>query len=291
MARTWGQIRQLLKQRYPVLHLDLLTSNIQGAYNQILDRQSWSQLSGDGRIQTVAKVDVDGLTVTQGSVTVTGTGFDAAWENRRFRIAGLDGTYTIVEVTSGTSMALDRSYDKDTAADVAGYVFRNVYDLPPSCKSIESVTNPETGLPLLRWSQQEIDEHSVERDEFGEPSVWAPASSAIEGEVEPVVQQIELYPIPERGYSYPYRFQKSAMGYDGTNGSGLPLPWVSDDAILALASAKCCAEPAVQQDPTFYLGESERYIRQMVTQDAARTVHRLRAADSMTRHDRKRLAR
>lgn len=292
MARTWGQIRQLLRQRFPALSLDLLTSAIQSAYNDILDRQKWSQLSSTGYLTTVARVDLDSVSVTSGSPTVTGTGFSAAWIGRRFRIVGVVGSYTITGVPSGVSLTLDRAWEKDTATAQAAYVYQSVYALPPGCKSVVDITNPETGIPLEKWGQAELDAQDPERIVFGEPLVWTPGPTMEEGTGNPIYQQVELYPIPQYGYSYPFVYQKSAIGFDGSNPTMYCLPWVSDDAILDMASARCCAEPQVSLDPTFYAQSAERAISRMVTQDAARSgPKRLTLSSRYTAHDRKRLNR
>ena len=58
---------------------------------------------------------------------------------------------------------------------------------------------------------------------FGHASVFVPLSKTT----------VELYPIPEDVYSYPYRFAPDPTEFSGSNTTASPLAWITDDAIIA----------------------------------------------------------
>jgi hypothetical protein len=279
MPRTWGQIRQVLRQRFAALPLELLTSAIQTAYNTILDAQDWSQLTATGNLRTVPRIDTTG-SVTLGSSTVTGTGFLAEWVGRFIQFgASTETRYQISEFVAG-SLILERPYEGATTAGVAITIYQSIYALPLDCKAVQS-------FPTLAqsWTRQDLAENSTV-NELGEPFAWVPVDGTADGR-----KQVELYPAPTTGTSYVFRYLKSVTGFSGYNTQDYPLNWVSDDAILANATAICCAEPSVGGDYTFHLAQFNQFLDRMKVQDANRSPQKIRLDPRLTRHDRERQSR
>jgi hypothetical protein len=277
--RTWGQIRQTLRQRFKTLELDLLNSAIITAYNDILSRQTWSQLAVTGWIRTLPRVDTTGV-VVKGSITITGGAFLPDWVGRWVQISTGTARYRIVEYAAG-NLLLDRPYDGETEAAAAMVVYQPRYSMPLEAKSITSF--PEIAE---RWTVRDLETNGV-ANSFGQPQAWIP----IESDEEETLQ-VEFYPVPTNGVALAVRYAKSVRFFDGSNTQEKPVAWVSDDAILAKATAICCAEPSVQEDPTFHMAEFERYLARMTVADSQRsTPQKMRLEARLTKHDRERQSR
>jgi hypothetical protein len=225
MSRTWGQIRYELTKGNPGVDLELLNGWIKSAYQEILDHRKWPLLEDqDADIVTVAPYRDGTVSLTNGSTTVTGTDttFTSAMTGRRFRVTGRYEiyTFTYVGATSGT---LDRNYEGDTDTEATYEIFKSVFSLESDVGVLNGVTNPYLGIDMTKYTSQRLDDEAAGRSTFGHSSVFVPLSKTT----------VELYPIPDAVYSYPYRFSPDPTEFSGSNTTASPLAWITDDAIIA----------------------------------------------------------
>jgi hypothetical protein len=238
---TWGQLRLQLQTSAPEISLDLLDEWLNTRYESVLEATDWIGLKNHAAIQTQAayQSSTDTVTVTVGSTAVTGLG--TAWAagitGRRFYIPGDTVIYTATYL-SGTSLTLDRPYeDKGSAAAgtvyaASAYVFMtNLYALPADCRSIVSVLNPITNLPMAPFTAEGMDAIAGPRTLVGDPRAWDANDDTPETSP-PVLHQIEFYPPPLRARGFALEYLRAALGFDGGNTSGSPLPFIGSSVLL-----------------------------------------------------------
>lgn len=225
MSRTWGQIRYELTKGNPGVDLELVNGWIKSSYREILDHRKWPLLEDqDADIVTVAPYRTGTVAVTNGLNTVTGTGttFTSAMTGRRFRVLGRYELYTFTYV-SATSGTLDRVYEGDTDTAATYEIFQNVFTLESDVGVLNGVTNPYLSWDMTKYTSQRLDDEDASRLTFGHATVFVPLSKTT----------VELYPIPDAAYSYPYRYAPDPTEFSGSNTTVTPLAWVTDDLIIA----------------------------------------------------------
>lgn len=238
---TWGQLRLQLQTTAPGVSLDLLDEFLNTRYEQALEATDWTGLKAHATIQTQAAYQsgTDSVTVTVGSTTVTGSGtaWTSAITGQRFYKPGDMVIYTATYV-SGTSLTLDRAYEGNgteasgTVHAASAYVFmQHIYALPSDCRSIVTVLNPITGLPMADFSKDQLDASSGRRTLVADPTSWAEYDDSAETSP-PVLHQIEFYPPPLRARGFALEYLRAALGFDGGNTSGSPLPFLSSSLLL-----------------------------------------------------------
>jgi hypothetical protein len=238
---TWGQLRLQLQTSAPEISLDLLDEWLNTRYEAVLEATDWLGLKAHSTIQTQAayQSSTDSVTVTVGSAAVTGLG--TAWVSgitgRRFYIA-VDNVFYTATYLSGTTLTLDRPYEArgtEAAGTVyagSAYVFMtNLYSLPADCRSIVSVLNPITGLPLVPFTAEGMDAVAGPRTLVGDPRAWDANDDSPETSP-PVLHQIEFYPPPLFARGFALEYLRAALGFDGGNTSGSPLPFIGSSVLL-----------------------------------------------------------
>lgn len=247
---TWGQLRQQLQQTSPAgRSLDLIDSALNTSYVSILQHRQWSWLetSGNFYIETAAPYvsSTDTISVTQGSASVIGNG--TSWVSGQTGLKLIVGggaqvyTFTVVDATHAT---LDRVFEGGTSPTATYRLYTNVYDLPPDFKERIDVCDANTGLPLLDFDEQRMDETFGARTQFGGSGAFAikPSSVASDGGNSWV---IELYPIELLAKGYLVNYRRVADAFDGENTGAAPLSFVTDLAILSGARMHLAALPPV----------------------------------------------
>ena len=243
---TWGQLRLQLQTSAPAVSLDLLDEWLNTRYEQVLEATDWQGLKAHATIQTVAAYQsaTDTVTLTVGSNAVTGVG--TAWTSAitglQFYRPGDTVIYTASYVTA-TSLLLDRGYEGN-GSDAPGTVYagsayvtmQNVYALPSDCSSIVTVLNPVSGLPMQGMTKDGLDASVGPRTTVNDPGIYAAYDDSAETNP-PVLHQIEFYPPPLRARGCDLEYRRAALGFDGGNTSGSPLPFVSSTVLLAGARA------------------------------------------------------
>lgn len=245
---TWGTLRLLLQSGAAAgVSLDLIDEALNARYEQVFQATDWMGLHAHATIQTLAAYESgsDTVTATVGSATITGVGtaWGGEWAGRRFFIPGDAVYYTILAVGAVAELTLERPYE-GTGADPAGTVYagrsyvvmQQIYALPTNCVAVVTLLDPNTGLPLKKFSQEELDRSVGQRPRIGDPTCWAVYDDS-EETASPVVHQVEIAPAPKFSRGIPLEYVKSAVGFDGSSTNNSPLPWVSSAVLLAGARA------------------------------------------------------
>jgi hypothetical protein len=245
---TWGQMRLNILTSSPGVPLDLVDEWLNSRYSTVLESTDWIGLKAHTTIQTTAAYQstTDTVTATVGYTAITGAG--TAWTQAQtglqFYVPGDVVTYT-VEWMSPTFFALDRPYEgKGGDAFGTQYVgvpyvlMQSIYPMPYDCRSIVTVLDPRTQLPLRSFTKDGLDAAAGMRATLGYPASWAeyddsPDPAPGMGVRAPVLHQIEFFPPPLEARGFPLEYLKAANGFDGQTLTAAPLPFISPTVILA----------------------------------------------------------
>jgi hypothetical protein len=283
---NWGEIRlQIVQFASPGTTLDQVDTWINAAYRDILQARDWTGLNVEGILQTVAPYSTGTVALTNGSLTVTGTGttWTAAMDKRTFRVDGRTELYTFY-YANATSGELDRPYEGETAAAATYGIQQNIYVLPDDVQFISTITNPYTGHPLRKLTFMQLQEVQAGQTAPGAPQYWAPATDTPEAEP-PVRHQVELYPAPDAAIGLPYAGIAAVQEFNENLTSGAPLPWVSPDAIIAGAKALALTDAKDYNGAAVFSARSQHLVEQMHANEARRTgPGRIRMAERYTTH-------
>lgn len=292
---TWGQLRFALQSEAgDGISLDLIDGWLNGRYETILKAADWTGVRAHLTLVTLAAYQsaADTCTLTVGSQTVTGSG--TAWDDtrlgQRFYRPGDAAVYTVTGVASATSLTLERPYEGIGSAAPAtvqagsAYVFmQNVYQLSADCGTVQSILDP-LSQPLCPFSEARMDMLTASRALLGDPMAWDPYddSDPVDG---PVLHQVELYPPPLYARGLQVTYIRAAIGFDGENTDGSPLPWISDVTLLE----GCRADLALRQEKLAKCAVHETKFQKQLAQDLlkefrGRPQASLAMADRFTRH-------
>lgn len=310
---TWGQIRLQLQTSAPGVSLDLIDEYLNTRYGQVLGKTDWQGLHYHATIQTTAAYQSasDTVTFTVGSTSVTGSGttWTSAITGMKIYRPGDSVVYTVTYV-GATALTLDRAYEGNgidaTGTVYAGskYVFmQNVYQLPNDVRAVVTILDPVSGYPLDAFSKDGLDRSAGPRTLVNDPTSYAPIDDTNENNL-PVYKQVELFPPPLRARGFPLEYLHAAVGFNGANTSGAPLPFVTDQVLLYGCRADIAAYLAAQQDSPAkaspFLAQSKLYEAKFQEQiaDMLRIEHqqrrpkvKVRMATRFTRHRMARAAR
>lgn len=267
---TWGQLRLQL-QIGSEISLDLLDEFLNGRYEQVLEANDWKGCRYHATIQTTAAYQsaTDTATLTVGSNAVTGvsTTWTSALIGKRFYRPGDAALYAVAAVGGTTSLTLDRPYEgisgnaSGTVYSGSSYVLmQNVYTLPGDVRSVISILDPVTNAPMERMSKDGLDTSAGARTLIGDPKVWVLYDDTDET-APPVIHQIELFPPPMYARGYQVQYLHTAIGFDGTNTSGGPQPWVGTQVLLYGCRADIAAHMAGQSEgaASVYFAQAKMY--------------------------------
>jgi hypothetical protein len=246
---TWGQIRLNVLTTSPGVPLDLIDEWMNSRYSTLLEATDWIGLKAHAMIQTLAAYQsgADTVTVTVGSSAVTGVGTTwttTAATGLQFYVPGDTAVYTI-EIFSDTFLSLGRPYEGQSGIPIgtqysaSPYVLmQNIYPLPDDCRSVVTVMDPRTSLPLTPFTKDALDACAGMRATIGYPASWAeyddtPEPSQQYPIAQPVVHQIEFFPPPQDALGFSLEYLRAANSFDGQTLNATPLPFISPTAILA----------------------------------------------------------
>ena len=244
---TWGQLRFSLQVSAPGVPPDLLDEYLNSRYEQTLESCDWTGVKYHTTLMTTAAYQSanDNVTLTMGSANVVGVGTtwlsgittQAAVVGQKFYQPGDSVIYTITTVASDTSLTLDRPYEGNgvdgvgTVYTLCGYVFmQNIYQLPPDVRTVVSCLDPVTNFPLTQYSKDYLDQSAGPRTLVENPGGFAVYDDSPDSNP-PVVHQIEFFPPPLYARGIPVEYLHAGLGFDGSNTSGAPMPWVSDTVL------------------------------------------------------------
>lgn len=302
---TWGGLRMQLALSMPGVPLDSWDEFINGRYEQVLEAADWQGVKYHAALQTIAAYQStsDTVTLTVGSASVAGVGTawtSAATLGMKLYRPGDTVIYTVAAWGSSNSLTLDRPYE-GKGTDLAGVVYagaayvlmQNVYALPADVRTVVSLIDPVSGLPLQQMSKEGLDAAAGVRTLVQDPQCWALTDDSTE-ESPPVAHQVELYPPPMRARGISVEYLHAADGFDGSNTGAGPMPWVSMSVLLYGCRADGhaylagqSAEPGphlqlVKMYEAKFQEELARLLRVEFQQRRPKTA--LRMADRFTRH-------
>jgi len=300
---TWGQLRFIIQTGAPGVSLDIIDSSLNERYEAALEATDWMGLKAHATIQTLAaheSAPPETVALTVGSVAVTGVG--TAWTNaitgRQFYRPGDTVVYTATYV-GPTTLTLDRPYEGN-GSDVAGVVYpaspyvmyTSVYTLPGDCRSVVTVLNPITGLPMTPFSKDGLDASVGQRTLVGYPQSYAVTDDTPETNP-PVLHEIEFYPPPRDARGFETEYLKAAFGFDGGNTSGSPLPFLSATLLLAGVRADVATYQGAMPQAVKYEAAFERELARLLLLEHSqrRPKTALKMASRFSRHRLARAAR
>src|SRR5580693_2659970 len=104
------------------------------------------------------------------------------------------------------------------------------HPLPSDGSSLSAITNKKNGMPLEQMSQAVFDEATGPRTLVEDVEIFCVYDDSTETSP-PVLHQVEFYPPPKYARGFPVNYRRAALGFDGGNTSGSPLPFVTDLAL------------------------------------------------------------
>lgn len=292
---TWGQLRLLIQTSAPAVSLDLIDGYLNARYEQVLEATDWIGLKAHATVQTQAAYQslTDTVTLTVGSAAVTGLGtaWTGAITGQRFYRPGDTVIYTATQL-SGTTLTLDRPYEGNGSA-AAGtvyaaspYVFmQHIYPLPADCRSIVTVLDPRTNLPMQPFTKDGLDASVGSRATLGYPGGWAEYDDSPEASP-PVLHQIEFSPPPLQARGFPLEYLRNANFFTGQNTASGPLPFLSSTVLLEGCRADCAMHEEklakAEGYEALFLKELNRLL--LVEHAQRRVKTTIKMADRFTRH-------
>ena len=226
---SWGTLRLQLVAGAPGVDPDLVDGWINARYARVLDHFPWKELELETVLSSVAAYNTGTVNATLGSAAVVGVGttFAAGMTGQQIAVSCGGPLYTVTFVDA-TDITLDRPYEGTTVTGAGFVIFQSTYTLPPDAKTVLTVQDPSTGLPLVKRGREEIRDWA----QTGcEPTGWAMAADTAESPG-PVYHTLRLDPPPTLQRGYPLRYLKAALGFSGENTGGNPLPFVPDKILL-----------------------------------------------------------
>lgn len=175
-------------------------------------------------------------------------------------------------------------------ASITTIIGEPVYTLPPDCSSVETIIDPITGYPLIRFTPGELDDSAGLRTQVCNPAYFAEIEPEPEMVNQTPLHQITLFPTPSAVLTYGVEYLRSAFGFDSQNLSQSPLPFVSMSVLLfgvradiALAAGKL---PQAQGYESQFKEELLRLLRVEHAQRRAKPTMRMAARFVRHRLDR-----
>jgi hypothetical protein len=298
---TWGQLRLQLQIFGPGISADLLDEYLNSRYTQALEATDGQGLHYPATVQTIAAyqsandtVNPNSCTFTVGSASVVGASslWTAAGANgMKIYRPGDTAIYTATWV-SATALTLDRPYE-GVGTDAPGTIYaasayvlmQNVYALPADVRSVDSMLDPVSGLPLQKMTKDELDAAAGVRTLVGNPGAYALDGDSNE-QAGPVLHEVEFYPPPLYARGIPFHYLHAAVGFDGANTSGSPLPFLSDVVLLYGCRADIAAHLENWQGVAFFEGKFQEELKRLMLLEHAQRRKKpvMRMAGRFTRH-------
>lgn len=213
MARdTYEKIWRRVLLQCPSAGPRLAQSWVNHAFRRLHEARRWSWSIKAGQFIMPAVYDTGTVAVTLSDATVTGTGtsWTADMAGRQFRAGANSPIYTILRVDSATSLELDAVWGKATATGQTYEIYQAFVTPPADFQSFQAVWDPANNWRLhLHHTQDELNLWDAERSNNGDSYVVAARdySRSYAGTIEDVLQVRGTGPDPV----------VSPTNYTGTN--------------------------------------------------------------------------
>ena len=217
---TFGQLWNRVLLYAPDLPPPLAREFVKNTYRLVLDNHYWSELRVDAEFLIPDNYSTGTVSVINGSPSVVGNGtaFNGTHFARQLSVGSIAPWYTIKDVTSGTSLTLDRPYGG--ISGTYAYTIGQFYvEFPLDLHVLEKIRDQQNGWYLVtQWYTIEyLDRVDAKRMSTGTPviAVAAPPRIASNGGLETldpgtVVPRYELWPRSNGIRAYEYRYRKNA---------------------------------------------------------------------------------
>jgi hypothetical protein len=209
---TFTTLWNRLQLRVPAAGPDLCQDLVRDAFNQLVERRPWSWRVKAGCFYPTTFTVTGTVNTTNGSAIITGVGtnFISAMVGFQIRIGGLlNATYTIIQVISATSIAVDRLWVGPTAVGQSYGVAQVYVTVPADFDYFYSVTNPTANYRLnFNVTQADLDSYDPQRSQVGQSFALAYLDTTpnFNGTVGPAIQVVgtgTAIASFTSGYSYP----------------------------------------------------------------------------------------
>lgn len=265
MADNFGQLWKRLLVYAPEVPLPLAQEFINTAYSRALAYGSWSGLRKETEFIFPGPYSTGTATVVQESAVVSGSGttWTSAMQGRQFFIdAG--PSYTIEEVTSATSLTLDRPYGGVDASGLTYTIQKVIVTAPSDMLALKSVRDMENNWKLrLDFKQEQIDAFDAQRTSVGTPWMLATASPSSAGLV-----RYELWPRLGAAKTYSVRYlRKPGLLSVSTDTPIFPIS-ARRELLINGALSELCKWPgtSANKNPFFGMAQHQIYEQSFLTE-------------------------
>lgn len=257
MADNFGQLWRRLLVYAPELPLPLAQEFINTAYSRALSYGFWSGLRGETEFVFPAPYTTGTVDVVQDSAAVTGTGtvWTTAMEGRQFFLDG-GPYYTVEDVTSNTTLTLDRAYGGVDASGQAYTIQKVLVTAPSDLLSLRSVRDLENNWKLrLDFRQEQLDAFDSQRTSTGTPWVLATASPSSLGRV-----RFEIWPRSSASKTYSVRYMKKpALLADASDEPIFPIS-SRRELLINGALSELCKWPGTVANKNVFFGMQQHQL-------------------------------
>lgn len=252
------------------------------SFRDLIEKRKWSWSIKQSQFIFPNQVTTGTVSVTNNSNTVTGigTGFSATMIGQQFRIATTTPIYTIIAVTSATSLTLDNVWGSISASN-QGYQIYTAYQIPPTdFHAFTTVYDPNFNWQLwTTCSQLELNTYDAQRSSQGTPYVVADYdyTNLLFGgaTITPALPRFEIWPQQTSPYVIPFMYECRFPDLQDSNGE-LPR-FIPGNVLIEGAMAQCARWPGPDNDHKnvyFNLGlaqmheqKYEKMVRELEIQD------------------------
>jgi hypothetical protein len=213
---TFTTLWNRLQLRVPAAGPDLSQDLIRDAFNQLAERRQWSWLMKTNSFYPPTYLNPGTVATLPGTPLITGTStnFTADLVGKQIRIGSLGGasypTYTITQVTSTTTLVMDRNWVGATISSQQYQLFQCYFPMPDDFQYFYSVTSPTNNYRLNHnATEAEFDSYDPQRSQSGISFALAfyDYTQNYVGLIAPALQVRGSGPSPVStttdGYSYP----------------------------------------------------------------------------------------
>lgn len=259
---TYDQLWRAVNLRCPAASLFLARQWIDYAFRSLWDRKLWSWQRKRGQF-LIAQAYVTGtVTVTRGSLTVTGLGttFTSDMVGRQFRVGTQTPIYTIATFVSVTSITLTEVWGGNTASAQTYSIYNAYVTVPTDFQNFITVWDPQYNWQLeTNVTQEELNAWDAQRANTG--TAYVVASYGYESFFNtPPLPQYEIWPHQKSQYVYPFLYVSRPPDLSDP-GASLPR-YIRGDVLLELAMAQCARWPGPSKDapnPYFNLALAQQH--------------------------------
>jgi hypothetical protein len=216
MPQTFGDAWRTVRLYVPSAPTFLVREWVNVAWKGLARSRHWGFLYGELRLTIAASRSLAGVTVTQGSPTITSAGlFLAADAGRQFRVSTFPA-YTVQTFTDANTLQLDIPYGEVSSVS-PGLIYDGYATLPADFESFRIIADPYTQRRLAFWisaDQLNMLDPTRQGSDSG-PRLLSPRPPSTYG---PTLGQMqyEYWPRPTAARSYPAVYNKMAERIDDT---------------------------------------------------------------------------